>query len=106
MWVTIRLRRGVYSVVRGLGQVAGIWVSGLVSADGGPAFGGAGVKSGSGGDGVDLSHPAIRPTAVSRMKSFIKDRNFIWSIAIIGFQHYTICYQKSIEIFSNMRHIS
>ena len=67
-------------MVRGLGQVEG-----LVSADGGLVFGGGGGKSGLGADGVDLSHAAVMATTVSRMKSFIKDRNFIWSIAIIGF---------------------
>jgi hypothetical protein len=55
-------------------------VSGLVSADGGLA----GDKSGSGADGLGLSHPVVMARTVSRMKNFIKDRNFS-GIAIIGF---------------------
>jgi hypothetical protein len=60
-------------------------VEGLVSADGRLVVGAAGGKSGSGEDGVDLSQAVIMARAVSRMKGFVKERNFIWSIAIIGF---------------------
>ena len=86
-------------MVRGLGQVEAILASGLVSADGGLVFGRGGGKPGLGADGVDLSHAAIMPRTVSMMKSFVKDRNFVWGIAIIGFSIISFAIQKVSRFF-------